>query len=117
MLLMVLTSIVSPLTVSATGFWKGFDISVKDNKITGEPKGNGEGFTSLIDSLKNFIVGIAGVATVIAVGFFIFNFMKLGGSNSRTRSDAISGLIYSGIATAGLGSVTLIAAMFYGMIG
>jgi hypothetical protein len=122
LMVLVLFSVVSPMTASAAdtgGFWDDFDVTIEEGEDGAVNTGESEnqGFGALIESLKEFIVGIAGVATVIAVGFFIFNFIKLGGSNSRTRSEAISGLIYSGIATAGLGSVTLITAMFYGMIG
>lgn len=112
----LLFSFVSPMTVSANGgFWDGFNVNIETGKLEGSE--GTQGWGALMESIKEVIVGVAGVSTVIAVGFFIVNFMKLGGTSAKNRSEAISGLLYSGLATAGLGSVTLITAMFYGMIG
>lgn len=75
-------------------------------------------WNAFISKYKNFIVGIAGMGTVTMIGVFLYNFMKLGttSTNPTERSKVLQGLIWSGIASAGLGSVTLIVGFFYGTL-
>ena len=49
------------------------------------------------------------------VVFFIINFMKLGSSagNPQARSQALTGVLWTGLAAAGLGAVSIIAGFFY----
>lgn len=64
---------------------------------------------------RKFVVGIAGFAAVTMVFLFIKNFLKLGAvaNNPQARSEALKGLLVTGIATALLGSVATITALFY----
>lgn len=64
---------------------------------------------------RKFIIGVSGIGALVAIGVFIVSFMKLGSSagNPQARSQALSGIMWSGIAAAGLGSVTLITGLFY----
>lgn len=97
-----------------------------------DSKGNmtvsGDGFTqsggksaweSLIEKYRGFIIGISGIAAITMVVIFIFQFLKLGASagNPQARSQALVGVLWSGIAAAGLGAVTLIVGLFYRSIG
>ena len=72
----------------------------------------------ILTEYRGIIVFISGIAMLSMIMFFIFNFIELGNSkgNPQARQKAISGLIVSGIATAGLGAVTLIVQLFYNMI-
>lgn len=65
---------------------------------------SGSAWTTFINKYRNFIVGISGIGAVSMIMFFIFQFMKLGASagNPQARSQALTGLIWSGIAAAGL---------------
>lgn len=64
---------------------------------------------------RNFIVGVSGIGTITMIGAFIVNFIKLGASagNPQERTQAIKALWITGLATVGLGSVTIIAGFFY----
>lgn len=94
----------------------------------GALKVSGGGFTggasadaweAFIGKYKNFITGIAGIGAVTMVVLFIIQFMKLGASagNPQARSQALVGVLWTGIAAAGLGAVTLIVGFFYNAVG
>lgn len=81
-----------------------------------EENQSGEAWNELIERYKGFIVGVAGVGAITMVALFIINFIKLGtvaGSHPMIRRNAIVGLICTGIATAMLGSVSLITYITY----
>lgn len=102
------------------------DVNVTIDAATGNLVVNGGGMTNsgtsanawntFIGKYKNFIVGISGIGAVSMILFFVMQLMKLGASagNPQERSKALSGLIWSGVAAAGLGSVTIIVGFFYG---
>lgn len=77
--------------------------------------GSGAAWAKLIDKYKGFITGVAGIAAVTMVVLFIVNLLKLGSAsgNPQAKSQALSGLLWTGIATAGLGIVTVIVGIFY----
>ena len=72
----------------------------------------------ILKEYRGIVVFISAIAMLSMIMFFIFNFIELGNSrgNPQARQKAINGLIVSGIATAGLGSVVLIVQLFYNMI-
>jgi len=76
---------------------------------------SGAAWTSFITKYRNFIVGISGIGAVSMILFFIMQLLKLGAAadNPQGRQQAITGLIWSGIAAALLGSVTIIVGFFY----
>lgn len=76
---------------------------------------DGSSWTKLISKYRFFIAGVSGIGAVSMILFFIINFMKLGGtsSNPQGRSSAIMGLVFSGLAAAGLGAVTFIVGIFF----
>lgn len=76
---------------------------------------SGAAWTEFIRKYRNFIVGFSGLGSVAMVMFFIFNLLKLGATsgNPSERTKALTGLVWSGVAAAGLGSVTVIVGFFY----
>lgn len=99
------------------------DISVemKDGKI--ELKGFGSGdqssvWSNIFAKYKTFIAGISGVAAITMLVFFILNFMKLGASsgNPQQRQQALMGVLWTGLAAAGLGAVSIFFGFFYSIL-
>jgi hypothetical protein len=71
-------------------------------------------WTKVFTEYKGVIMGVSGIATLTMVILFIINFIKLGKSadNPNTRSQALGGLLWTGIAAAGAGGVTLFVGIF-----
>lgn len=69
----------------------------------------------LIKKYRTIVVAVSGIGTVSMILFAIVLFVKLGkcGDNPQEKSKVVSGLITAGIATAGLGSVTVIVGFFF----
>ena len=74
-----------------------------------DEKGQAGVWNDIFTQYKGVIVGITGIGTLTMVCLFIFNFMKLGQSagNPQARSAALTGLLWTGLAAAGLGGVTI----------
>lgn len=111
--------ILSSEVAYADDIWKDFDVSVKDDNLTvktGESEGNA--WQTLITKYQGFITGVAGVGAVTMVVLFIIQFLKLGASagNPNARSQAMVGVLWTGLAAAGLGAVALITGIFYNAI-
>ncbi|PLS19674.1 hypothetical protein CVD28_04465 [Bacillus sp. M6-12] len=91
-------------------------ISGNDNFTTGSSAG---AWGKLFEKYKGFIVGISGIGAISMIAFFVIQFMKLGASagNPQARSQALAGVLWTGLAAAGLGAVTIITGFFYNSIG
>ncbi len=89
-----------------------------DGTVDAEANNATETYGKIMDKYKGAITFVSGIATVSMVAIFIINFMKLGSTatNPTERQKVLTGLIWSGIAAALLGSVTLIVGVFYGML-
>jgi len=76
-------------------------------------------WNDLFGRYKKIIVGISGFATLTMLAAFIFLFVKLGtvSGNEKARKEVITGILFTGIATAALGSVTIIMGFFYNAFG
>lgn len=120
-LLTVMFSIFVPVQADAAGIP---DVTITSSGMT--VKGDGfdktggtSAWTELISKYRAFIMGISGIAAITMVVIFIFQFLKLGASagNPQARSQALVGVLWSGIAAAGLGAVTLIVGLFYRSVG
>lgn len=74
-------------------------------------------FDDTLEEVREVIAFLSGIGMLSCIAIFILNFINLGNSkgNPEARKKAIDGLIICGIATAGLGSVTLISKLFYNM--
>lgn len=75
-------------------------------------------WNNLFARYKAFIVGISGIGAITMIVLFIINFLKLGASagNPQARSQALSGVLWTGLAAAGLGAATIIVGFFYNAI-
>lgn len=129
--------IVSPVQTYATGTLGQGNKSSGTNKTTGDINSVGASmkngklefagdlnqksadqdsmWSNIMDKYKGFIVGVAGVGTITMIAVFIMNFMKLGttSANPQERQKVVQALVFSGLAAAGLGSVTTFVALFY----
>jgi hypothetical protein len=76
-------------------------------------------YNTILKQVRTVIIFISGIGTLLMVAFFVLNFITLGKSqgNPQERQKAVSGLIMTGLATAGLGSVFLVTTLFYNMLG
>ena len=87
-------------------------------EIDGITSDDTSAWNQLFSRFKGVIVGITGVGTLVMIVLFIVQFMKLGASagNPQARSQALTGVLWTGIAAALLGSVTIIVGFFYNAI-
>ncbi len=99
------------------------DIGVKmeDGRIQMSGFGSGDQsqtWTLIFAKYKTFIAGISGVAAITMLIFFILNFMKLGASagNPQQRQQALMGVLWTGLAAAGLGAVSIFFGFFYSIL-
>lgn len=69
----------------------------------------------LLDKYRGIISFLAGAGALTMLLFFIINFGKLGASagNPQQRQSALMGLLFTGIATAILGSIMIFFQFFY----
>lgn len=121
MISIILVSIFMPVTANASGtdIFSDFNVEFGEGDtptltITGQDN-TGAAWKTLIDKYKGFITGISAVGAVTMVVLFIMQFLKLGASagNPSARSQALVGVLWTGIAAAGLGAVALITGIFY----
>lgn len=120
--LMLMLSVFSVGTVKANAVGD-VDINVSGGKlnITGGGMDYSDGdsaWSAFLNKYKAFVVGISGVGAVSMIAFFIYNFMKLGATstNPSERAKVLQGLVWSALAAAGLGAVTIIVGFFYGAL-
>lgn len=95
-------------------------ISITDGKLSLSGGGltntsSSEAMSGLINKYKVIIVCFSGFGAVTMIAFFIMNFLKLGSTatNPSERAKVLAGLVWTGIAAAGLGSVSLLVGFFY----
>jgi len=99
-------------TAQKDDFWG--DLTIGDDGNVNPGQGNESAFGTIIQKYQKIITFISGLATATMVAVFIFNFTKLGttSTNPAERQKVITGLIFSGIAAALLGSVTFLVGVF-----
>jgi|HigsolmetaAR206D_1030411.scaffolds.fasta_scaffold00003_165 hypothetical protein len=130
---MGVTAVTNPVEVYAASSKKKEkeDTGISGSKVTVDSSGkvtysgdlatgsDGSAWTKLIAKYRFFIAGVSGVGAVSMILFFIINFMKLGATsaNPSERSRVIVGLVFSGLAAAGLGAVTFIVGIFFNALG
>lgn len=90
--------------------------NIKDGLESSADKG--KALNKILYEYRGIVTFISGIGMISMIMFFIFNLINLGNSkgNPQERQKAVTGLIVSGIATAGLGSVTLITSLFYNLM-
>ena len=124
MLTMAIMSVLSPTKVFANktsetrDLFSDFDISIVGDKLKVDSGANENPWGTLLSKYKGFITGIAAVGAVTMVVLFIIQFLKLGASagNPSARSQALVGVLWTGIAAAGLGAVAIITGIFYNAV-
>ena len=114
--------IATPTISYAGGDGIGEDILKIEMGDNGALTITGEDFThdrtnawnNLFKKYKGFIAGVSGIGTITMIGIFILHFMKLASSagNPQARTEALIGILWSGVAAAGLGSVTVFVGFF-----
>ena len=99
------------------------DVGVQMDKngnlvIDGISSDDTSSWNQLFSRFKGIIGGLTGVGTLVMIVLFIIQFMKLGSSagNPQARSQALTGVLWTGVAAALLGSVTIIVGFFYNAI-
>lgn len=76
-------------------------------------------FTIMLIEYRRIIIGVLGCATLAMILMFILNFIKLGtaaADNPQARKKVMGSLMATGMATAGLGSVSLLVGLFYSFL-
>lgn len=78
-------------------------------------KGSAAAWNTILLKYKGIISGVAGVITLTLVVFFLINITKVAGSstNPQALANALKGVLWTGIATAGVGAVDIFLAIFY----
>lgn len=120
--LMLMLSVFSVGTVKANAVGD-VNVSVSGGKLTVTGGGmeysdSDSAWSAFLSKYKGFIVGVSGVGTISMIAFFIYNFMKLGATstNPSERAKVLQGLVWSALAAAGLGAVTIIVGFFSGAL-
>ena len=121
LVMFMVTGVFAPNMAFATNYNQIPEVSVNGGTLNAgdvESADKGQVFNKILTEYRGVVTFISGIGLVSMIMFFIFNLIALGNSkgNPQERQKAITGLIVSGIATAGLGSVTLITTLFYNMI-
>lgn len=112
---------VSAQNPPAAGNGTDVDVTMDTNgnvKIEGggfNKQSDGTAWTNFFKKYRTIISGVSGIAAITFIAFFIFYFMKLGATagNPQARSQTLLGLLWTGIAAAGLGSVSIVVGFFY----
>lgn len=120
MLILMSTMLGTVSLAKGSGIFSDFNVTIDKSgnaSITGENDSAGA-WSKLIEKYKGFIVGVSAVGAVTMVVLFIIQFMKLGSAagNPQQRSQALTGVLWTGLAAAGLGAVSLIVGIFYNAI-
>lgn len=117
-------TIIEPSPVYATGAaFEGINVSMVDGSaVIGGDKisqDQNDAWNLILEKFQVVVMGISGIGTICMILFFIMNFIKLGASSTNPSDVAKikTALLYSGLAAAGLGSVTFIVGLFYGILG
>ena len=112
----VSTILLGGLTLILTVFYKFFAnflssgfIFMKDWKVA---------FAMVLIRYKFLITGILGLGSLTMILMFIKSFMQLtvSSGNPSQRQQAITGLFLTGLATAGMGGITIVVALFTGIL-
>lgn len=96
------------------------DLDIKKGRlmVSGTLQDDRDAWNIIYDRLHGVLVGITGLGALVCLLAFVLQFIKLGASagNPAERSRIIKGIIWTGIGTAGCGSVTLIFSMAFNFI-
>lgn len=107
-----------PINVYADGIVP--DVTIKDGEVAlnaNSVQNAAEAKGTIIERYKGLVTFFGGLAAITMVAIFIKHFIELGikASNPMERKQLTSGLVWSGIAAACLGSVTFLFSVVYGV--
>ena len=107
-----------PINVYADGIVP--DVTIKDGEVAlnaNSVQNADEAKGTIIERYKGLVTFFGGLATITMVAIFIKHFIELGikASNPIERKQLTSGLVWSGLAAACLGSVTFLFSIVYGV--
>lgn len=96
------------------------DVTIKDGEVAlnaNSVQNAAEAKGTIIERYKGLVTFFGGLAAITMVAIFIKHFIELGikASNPMERKQLTSGLVWSGIAAACLGSVTFLFSIVYGV--
>lgn len=105
------------IQVNATNLPK---VSVSNGKVTledGKVSDSTSAKSTVISKYKGLATFFGGLATITMVLIFIKHFIELGfkSNNPMERRQITSGLIWSGLAAACLGSITFVMSVMFGL--
>lgn len=86
-----------------------------DKKVDGKTGVDGVA-TKVLKEYKTAIAGISGAVSLTFLIFFLINLAKLGSTagNPQARQGALMGIVWCGLACAGIGAVGIFFGFFYG---
>ena len=90
-------------------FWSSYAVYSKDWKTVAN---------MFLYEYKGLVVGILGIAALTALLMFIKNFVGLSfsGDNPSARKQKMISILFCGIATAGLGALTIVMGFFWNVL-
>lgn len=93
-------------------------IKITTTGISDNSDGGVGAWQRVLSQYRGVISGLSGVAAITMIVFFIINFMKLGAAagNPTQRSQALMGIIWTGLAAAGCGGVSIFVGFFYNVL-
>ena len=79
---------------------------------------DGGPWETLFEQYRTIIAGVSGIGALTMIILFVIQFMKLASSagNPQARSQALTGVLWTGLAATGLGAVSLITGFFYNIL-
>ena len=87
--------------------------------LSGDLAGDqGSAWERLYKEYRGVIAGVSGIGALTMIILFVIQFIKLASSagNPQARSQALTGVLWTGLAATGLGAVSLITGFFYNII-
>lgn len=117
-LFICLFALASPIKVYANGLVP--DVTIKNGEVAlnaNSVQNADEAKGTIIERYKGLVTFFGGLAAITMVAIFIKHFIELGikASNPMERKQLTSGLVWSGLAAACLGSVTFLFSIVYGV--
>lgn len=106
---------INDVSASMSGEGANMNLTIKGITDVGDQTSVWE---EIFTEYRGVIVGLSGIGAITMIVFFIINFMKLGASagNPQARTQALVGIIWTGLAAAGLGGVTIFVGFFYNIL-
>lgn len=95
------------------------DVDYDGNEIITVGDGATGDYTTLLSNSKTTATMILGICVITSILCLFYQITRLGaaGSNEVLRRSALKGILFSGLALAIFGSLTLVVGSFWGFLG